>query len=62
MDKNELKVQALTERLAQVTAEQENRIADLRVELTIVSLERDEYKKKVEEFESPKEDAKASDK
>lgn len=39
MDRNELKVMALRERVAQLTAEYEDKVADLRVELTIVSQE-----------------------
>lgn len=42
MDRNELKIMALRERVAQLTAEYEDKVADLRVELTIVSQERDE--------------------
>lgn len=42
IDRNELKVQALTERVAQLTAEYENKIADLRVELTVVTNESQE--------------------
>lgn len=34
-----MKIMALTERVAQLTADYENKIADLRVELTIVSQE-----------------------
>lgn len=39
MDKNELKVQALLERVSNLTAEYENKVADLRVELTMLSQE-----------------------
>ena len=45
MDKRDLKIQALREalrdRVASITDEYENRIADLRIELTEVSQERD---------------------
>lgn len=45
MDKKDLKIQALREalkdRVASITDEYENRIADLRIELTEVSQERD---------------------
>ena len=37
-----MKMQALLERVAQLTADYENKIADLRVALTIVSDERDQ--------------------
>lgn len=44
MDRNELKIMALRERVAQLTAEYEDKVADLRVELTLVSQELEEYK------------------
>lgn len=48
MDKNELKVQALREalreRVASITDEYENRIADLRIELTEAALENQNLK------------------
>lgn len=44
MDRNELKIQALRERVAQLTVDYEDKVADLRVELTIVSQELEEYK------------------
>lgn len=39
MDRNELKIMALRERVAQLTADYEDKVADLRVELTLVSQE-----------------------
>ena len=42
MDKNELKIQALLERVSSLTAQYENQVADLRVELTMVSQTRDQ--------------------
>lgn len=44
IDAKELKSQALTQRVAELTAEYENKIADLRVALTIVSAELEELK------------------
>lgn len=41
IDVKDLKIQALTERVASLTADYENKVADLRVELTVVSHERD---------------------
>lgn len=41
MDRTELKVKALLERVSNLTTEYENKVADLRVELTVVSQERD---------------------
>lgn len=37
MDKKDLKIEALTQRIAELTAGYENVIADLRVELTILA-------------------------
>lgn len=37
MDNKDLKIQALTERIAELTAAYENRIADLRVEVTVLT-------------------------
>lgn len=50
IDRNEYKVMALRERMAQIVSEYEDRIADLRVELTIVSqrLERYETEREAE--------------
>lgn len=39
MDRKDLKIQALLERVSSLTTDYENRIADLRVELTEVSNE-----------------------
>lgn len=43
-DKKDLKILALRERVAQLTAEYEDKIADLRVELTVTAQELDSYK------------------
>lgn len=48
-DKNELKVQALLERLSSLTLDYENKIADLRVELTISKQEEGEAKRALAE-------------
>lgn len=48
--KLELKVQALLEKLSGL----ENQIADLRVELTVTTMERDELKKEKEDAEANK--------
>lgn len=37
LDRNELKVQALLERVSSLTVEYENKVADLRVEVTLLS-------------------------
>lgn len=39
MDRNELKVQALLEKISSLTTNYENQIADLRVEVTLASNE-----------------------
>ena len=44
----ELKMQALLERVAGLTAEYENKIADLRVALTVISQERDDLRAQLE--------------
>lgn len=52
MDNNklELKTRALLERISTLTAEYENKVADLRVELTLASQERDSLVREVEEY------------
>jgi len=52
-DKKDLKILALRERVAQLTADYEDKIADLRVELTYISAELENYK--------PAEDGEKSD-
>lgn len=52
MDRKDLKIQALLERVSNLTAEAENKVADLRVDLTMVSQERDELRQRVEELEN----------
>ena len=49
LDKNQLKVQALLEKVSSLTMNYENQLADARVELTIVSQERDELLRRLEE-------------
>ena len=44
MDKKDLKIAALTQRIAELTAAYEERIADLRVELTVLSDQVEEKK------------------
>lgn len=39
LDRKDLKIQALLEKISSLTAQYENQVADLRVELTIVSEE-----------------------
>lgn len=48
LTKEGLKVMSLREQVAKLAAQYEDQIADLRVELTIISQERDFYKEKVE--------------
>ena len=52
MDKNELKNQALLERISSLTTQLENQVADLRVELTITSQERDQLKAELDSLKS----------
>jgi hypothetical protein len=50
-DKKDLKILALRERVAQLTAEYEDKIADLRVELTVTTQEFEAFKKSLESAE-----------
>lgn len=50
-----MKIQALTERISEVVAEYENKVADLRVAYTIVSQQLEEANAKVAEYEAPTE-------
>lgn len=55
-DKKDLKILALRERVAQLTAEYEDKIADLRVELTVTTQEFEELKKSLESEDGEKSD------
>ena len=66
LQKAQLKVQALNEAVTRAgykrseeTAQLENTIADLRVDLTLVTNERDALKARVEEFENQAQDQKS---
>lgn len=50
-DKKDLKILALRERVAQLTAEYEDKIADLRVELTVTTAELENLTKDAEDGE-----------
>lgn len=50
----DLKIQALLERISTLTTEYENKIADLRVEVTLKSYENDNLNKKLEEYTNDK--------
>jgi hypothetical protein len=52
MDRKDLKIQALRERISVITTEYEDKNADLRVELTVVSEQRDEFLKRLQELEN----------
>lgn len=43
IDRKDLKIQALLEKVSNMTAQYENQVADLRVELTIATQELDQY-------------------
>lgn len=60
MDRNELKVQALLEKISSLTANYENQVADLRVEVTIVTHERDELLAEKEDADVVEEKTKKS--
>ena len=56
MDRKELKIQALLEKVSSLTTSYENQLADFRVEITILSQELQELKRAGEE--SPETDEK----
>jgi hypothetical protein len=53
MDRNELKVQALLEKISTLTTQYENQVADLRVELTMTSAELEAARERINELETP---------
>ena len=57
MDRKDLKIQALLERIRDLTTNYENQVADLRVELTVVNSELTELKGAEEEANPDTEDA-----
>lgn len=48
MDRNELKVQALLEKVSNLTTNYENQVADLRVDVTLLSQENNSLKQELE--------------
>lgn len=48
LDRSALKMQALLEKVGQLTAQYENQVADLRVELTVVTQETERLTKLLE--------------
>lgn len=55
MDRKDLKVQALLEKVSSLTTEYTNQIADLRVEVTLVTEERDNLQAQLDELEKASE-------
>lgn len=53
MDRKDLKIQALLEKISSLTTNYENQVADLRVELTISEQDNDELKVRIKELEDP---------
>ena len=53
--REEFKIAALRERIAQIVAEYEDRIAELRIELTILSQENEQLKGQAGAEEAPQE-------
>lgn len=51
-DRKDLKIQSYRERVSKLTLSYEEEVADLRVELTVTSQERDDLRKEVEELKS----------
>lgn len=52
LDRKDLKIQALLEKVSALTTQYENQVADLRVELTISENEREALEKKLQDSES----------
>lgn len=61
MDRNELKIQALLEKISNLTTNYENQVADLRVELHIRTQENEELKDALEKAQGPIEDSVEAD-
>lgn len=55
MDRNELKVVALRERVSELTTAYEDRAADYRVEITLLTNENEELRRRIVELEAPDE-------
>lgn len=56
LDRKDLKIQALLEKVSSMTAQYENQVADLRVDLTIVSQELETYHRRDAEAQATQED------
>lgn len=59
-DRNTLKIQALLEKISNMTAQYENQAADMRVDFTLISQERDMLQARVKELEAPSETTEAN--
>jgi uncharacterized protein YeeX (DUF496 family) len=57
MDKKDLKIEALRQRIAELTVQYEDRVSDLRVDFTLVSQELEELKKEHADVEVAKPDS-----
>lgn len=53
VDRKDLKVQALLEKISNLTTQYENQVADLRVELTVSEIEKQNLEQRVTELETP---------
>lgn len=53
LDRKDLKIQALLEKVSNLTAQYENQAADFRVELTISEAEREKLQNRIKELEAP---------
>lgn len=53
LDRKDLKIQALLEKVSNLTTQYENQVADLRVDLTIVSQECEQLRQRIGELETP---------
>ena len=52
LDRKDLKIQALLEKVSNLTTQYENQVADLRVELTMSEIERSGLDRRIKELES----------
>ena len=53
IDRKDLKIQALLEKVSSLTTQYENQVADLRVELTISESEKQTLTERITELETP---------
>lgn len=60
MDKNELKIQALLEKIGNLSTQYENQVADLRVEITLLSQDKNQLQSEFDAYKAQVDSQKAS--